>query len=254
MNRQVVLLYGVVCYAIFFGTFLYAIGFVGDLVVPRTIDSGGVESSTTTALIVNLVLLGIFAIPHSVMARPAFKKWWAKIVPEPMERSTYVLVSSIGLILMFIFWRPMTGEIWNVEAPVGAAVLQGLFFAGWLIVLGSTFVIDHFDLFGLRQSVLYWRGVEYSGKQFMTPGPYKFIRHPLYLGWLTAFWATPTMTTGHLLFSVGTTGYIFIAVVFEEKDLMDIFGDTYKDYRARTPMIIPGLKFGKGPKDAGKEV
>ncbi len=238
MKKNVFLLYGVVCYAIFFATFLYAIVFLGNFFEYKTIDSGEV-GSTTQAIIVNLVLLSLFAVPHSVMARPAFKKAWTKIVPEPIERSTYVLQSSLLLILLFWQWQPMMEVVWAVADQPVAYIFWALFAAGWGLVLLSTFLIDHFDLFGLRQPWLYWKGEEYTSKPFGTPGLYKYMRHPLYLGWFLAFWATPSMTTGHLLFAVVTTAYILVAIQLEEKDLVEHFGDDYVEYKKTTPMIFP---------------
>lgn len=237
MKRYSILIYGVICYAIFFGTFLYAAGFVGDIGVPKSIDSEPV-SSLGFALLVNLGLLGLFAIQHSVMARPAFKRWWTRIVPQPAERSTYVLFSSLALIALFALWQPMGGVIWNVEDPAGRIALYSLFIWGWSLVLVSTFLINHFDLFGLRQVWLYFRDREYSPLQFRTPGPYRWIRHPLYLGWLFAFWATPTMTVAHLVFALATTAYILIAIRFEERDLVDAHPE-YEAYRRQVPMLVP---------------
>lgn len=238
--RHVFLLYGIVCYAVFFGTFVYAFAFVGDIpIVPRTISAGGPESPVGTAILINVALLGLFGIQHSLMARPFFKKPFTRIVPTPIERSTYVLASSAVMILMFWQWRPMPEAVWAVEAPVGRYALFGLFGFGWLLVLYTTFLIDHFDLFGLRQVVLYWRGIEYTGKAFVTPSLYKYMRHPLYLGWLVAFWAHPVMTQSHLLFAMVTTAYIFFAIVLEERDLMEYLGEPYVVYRRTTSMIVP---------------
>ncbi|MDP6095157.1 MAG: isoprenylcysteine carboxylmethyltransferase family protein [Gammaproteobacteria bacterium] len=239
--RLLALVYGVVSYAIFFATFLYAIGFVGNILVPKSLDSGA-ETGLVSALIVNLVLLTIFALQHSIMARPGFKKAWTKLVPEPVERSTYVLFSSAALILLFAYWQPLGGTIWEVSNPTGVAVLYGLFGFGWALVLISTFLINHFDLFGLRQVWLYFRNTKYTDLPFGTPGPYKLIRHPLYLGWLFAFWCTPTMTVAHLLFAVVTTAYILVAIQFEEKDLKKFLGQAYVDYCKSVPMIIPFTK------------
>jgi methanethiol S-methyltransferase len=240
MRRLLVFAFGVVSYALFLGTFLYAVGWVGNLVVPRTIDSA-VAGPLWAALLINGGLLGVFAVQHSVMARPGFKRWWTQFVPVPMERSTYVLLSSLALLLLFWQWRPLGGIVWDVQSPVGRAVLYGLFGFGWLTVLVTTFLINHFDLFGLRQVWLYLRGKPYTHLSFKTPGPYRHVRHPLYVGWLTAFWATPTMSMAHLLFALGTTAYILIAIRYEERDLVDFHGDAYADYRRNVPMLVPGL-------------
>jgi len=239
--RLLALLYGVVCYCIFFGTFLYAIGFVGNIFVPKSLDSGP-ETGLLQAALINLGLLTIFALQHSIMARPGFKKTWSAIVAEPIERSTYVLFSSAALILLFAYWQPMGGIVWEVTNPTGRAVLYGMFGFGWLLVLFATFLINHFDLFGLRQVWLYFRNAEYTPLPFGTPGPYKLIRHPLYLGWLFAFWSTPTMTVAHLLFAIVTTAYILVAIQFEERDLKKFLGQAYVDYCKTVPMIIPFTK------------
>jgi protein-S-isoprenylcysteine O-methyltransferase Ste14 len=230
MHRIGVFVYGVLSYAAFFATFLYAIGFIGGFGVPRSIDSAA-EGAPGTAVLVDVLLLAVFALQHSVMARPAFKRWWTRIVPEPAERSTYVLASSLALLLLFWQWRPMGGVVWHVENALGQAVLYGLFAAGWLTVLVITFLINHFDLFGLRQVWFHLRGEPYRPLGFVTPGPYRLVRHPLYVGWLLAFWATPTMTAAHLLFAVMTTAYILIAIRFEERDLGEVYGEKYAEYR-----------------------
>jgi protein-S-isoprenylcysteine O-methyltransferase Ste14 len=241
MKRLTILTYGVVSYAIFFATFLYAIGFVGNFLVPTSLD-GEPAVPLGTALLINLTLLGAFAIQHSVMARPAFKRWWTRIVPKPAERSTYTLFSSLLLIALFALWEPMGGTVWNVEDTIGRAVLYGLFGMGWMIVLLSTFLINHFDLFGLRQVWLYFRGREYTPLKFDTPWLYRHVRHPLYVGWFFAFWATPTMSVAHLVFALATTGYILIAIQLEERDLIGEHGRRYEDYRREVPMLIPGTR------------
>ena len=240
IRRIGIFTYGVVSYAIFFATFLYAVGFVGGFVVPQTID-GPLEGSLAAALAIDLGLLALFALQHSVMARPAFKRWLTRFVPTSAERSTYVLASSVALLLLFAAWRPLGGVVWDVDTPVLRVAIQGIFAAGWAIVLGSTLAINHFDLFGLRQVWLQLRGRPYTALPFGTPGPYRFVRHPLYVGWFLAFWATPTMTVTHLVFALATTGYILIAIVFEERDLVHFFGRDYEEYRRRTPMFVPRL-------------
>ena len=237
-KRLSIFLYGVVSYAIFFVTYLYAIGFIGNFGVPRTLD-GTPTTGFALALMVNLGLLGLFAIQHSVMARPAFKRWFTRLVPASAERSTYVLLSSLCLIAVFALWQPLGGVVWNVTDATLRGVLWGCFAFGWLLVLVSTFLINHFDLFGLRQVWLQLLGRPYTDLAFGTPGPYRLVRHPLYAGWLFAFWATPTMTVSHLVFAIATTGYILIAIQFEERDLVAHHGKAYEDYRERVPMLIP---------------
>ena len=238
MNRILAFLYGVAAYLAFLVAILYAIGFVGNIVVPKTIDSG-VPGSTGLALVVNILLLGLFAVQHSAMARTGFKKWWTQYVPQPIERSTYVLISSLVLGLLYWLWQPMPAVVWNVENAVGAFVLWALYALGWVTVFASSFMIDHFDLFGLRQVTLYLGGKEYSSLPFKVPLLYRLVRHPLMLGLIVAFWATPTMTAGHLLFAAATTGYILIALQLEERDLLTIYGDAYRAYRERVAMLIP---------------
>ena len=237
-------IYGVLCYLIFFGTFLYAIGFIGDIGVPKSIDSGR-TAPLSEALMINAALLTLFAVQHSTMARPWFKKMWTRVIPQQVERSTYVLLSSLALILLFAMWQPIGGVIWKVQQSALRAVLYGVFATGFLVVLVSTFLINHFDLFGLRQVYLYLRGKKYTQLRFGTPILYRHVRHPLYLGWLLAFWATPTMTIAHLVFAIATTIYIFMAIQLEEKDLIDAYGDDYKRYKQQVPMIVP-VRLGKG--------
>jgi protein-S-isoprenylcysteine O-methyltransferase Ste14 len=243
LQRTTVLLYGVVSYAFFFATFCYSAAFVGDFLVPKTMDSASADSFGI-ALAINAGLLGLFAVQHSVMARPAFKRTLTRLVPEAAERSTYVLVSSLALILLFWQWRPMGGIIWQVDHPVGKILLHGGFAFGWLLVLVTTFLINHFDLFGLRQVWKHFRGLERRPLKFVTPGPYKLVRHPLYVGWLCAFWFTPTMTVAHLVFALATSAYILVAIQLEERDLVDVHGDDYIEYRKRTPMLVPALGSG----------
>jgi protein-S-isoprenylcysteine O-methyltransferase Ste14 len=238
LGRITAFIYGVLCYLVFFGTFLYAVGFMGNLIVPKSIDSGRQEP-LAVALLVDAGLLLVFAIQHSVMARQWFKRAWTRFIPEPVERSTYVLFSSLLLLLLFWQWRPLGGQVWNVENNVGRTALLTVFATGWLLVLISTFLINHFDLFGLRQVYYYLRGRHYSPVAFRTPALYRFVRHPLYLGWLLAFWSTPTMTAAHLFFAIVTTTYILVAIQFEERDMMRFYGEAYRSYRQQIPMIIP---------------
>lgn len=238
MNRVVAFVYGAVAYVLFLVAFLYAIGFVGNLVVPKSIDTGA-PGPFGQSLLINLGLLGLFAVQHSVMARQGFKAWWTKFVPRPIERSTFVLFTSLILLLIFFQWRPMPAVVWEVENTIGRQLLWALFWFGFGLVLVSTFVIDHFDLFGLRQVFLYLRGVGYRHPEFKVTTLYRVVRHPLLLGFMIAFWATPRMTVGHLVFAVATTAYMLIAIQLEERDLARIHGDAYERYRQEVPMVLP---------------
>ena len=238
MGRIAVFIYGVVTYVAFLVVFLYAFGFMSGLGVPKSIDDGQ-KGPVGQAIVINVLLLALFAVQHSVMARPAFKSWWTKIIPEPIERSTFVLMTNLVLGLLFWQWRPIPEVVWKVDHQVAYMVLRGLFFAGALIVLYSSFLIDHFDLFGLRQVYFYLRGREYAPPVFMVRSLYKWVRHPLMLGFMIAFWSAPTMTLGHLLFSLVTTVYIFVGIALEERDIGKQLGEEYQRYRQRTPMILP---------------
>ena len=237
-KRVAFFVYGVLCYAIFLATFLYAVGFIGGFFVPTTLD-GPASGPLSTGIAVDAALLALFAIQHSVMARKWFKERWTRVVPPELERSTYVLLSSLLLLLLFWQWRPLGGVVWSVENPIGRGVILALFAFGWALVLVSTFLINHFDLFGLRQVWLYLRGKPYTTLRFGTPGPYRLVRHPLYVGWFFAFWMTPVMTFAHLLFAIATAGYILIAIQFEERDLVREHGNAYEEYRRRVPMLLP---------------
>jgi len=241
MGGIAAVLYGAIVYILFLATFLYAIAFVGDLPVPKTIDSG-VDGPVVPALLVDVMLLGLFAVQHSVMARPAFKHWWTKIVPHAVERTTYVLFASAALLLLYWQWRPLPQPVWTVTDPAAVFILRTVFWLGFALVLVSTFLINHFELFGLRQVYARLRGRTLPPPVFRTPFLYKRIRHPIYLGFLMAFWATPAMTVGHLLFATGTTGYILIGIWLEERDLVALFGDQYRRYREQVWMLLPLAK------------
>lgn len=239
MNRLAALAYGAICYVVFLATFLYAVAFVAGVGVPKHIDSGA-SAGFATALVVDVALLLLFAVQHSTMARPAFKRWWTRFVPVPIERSTYVLASSLALIALFVFWQPIPDMIWSATSPAARIALYAISAAGWLIVLTATFMINHFELFGLRQEWLYHRHRAPLPQPFVVRALYRLVRHPLMLGFLIAFWATPTMTAGHLLFALATTGYIVIAVaLLEERDLVAHLGDEYRAYQRRVPMLLP---------------
>lgn len=241
MRKTFSFIYGVFCYLVFMFAFLYMIGFVGNLVVPKSIDTGS-QSTLTQSLMINLGLLGLFAIQHTVMARPSFKRWWSKIVPVQLERSTYVLAASLFLLLLYWQWRPMPDVIWSVDNPTGKAVLFSLFWLGWGTVLFSSFIINHFDLFGLRQVWFHLTNQDYQHVRFQTKSLYLYIRHPLMLGIIIGVWSTPHMTTGHLLFAASITAYILIGIQFEERTLVQFHGKEYENYRHRVPMLVPFLK------------
>ncbi len=241
LSRTIAFLYGVAAYAAFFVTFLYAVGFVDRLVVPKTIDTGD-ETPLAEAIIVNIALLAVFAIQHSAMARPQFKRWWTQFVPKSIERSTYVLLASLALALLLWQWQPIPAVVWQIGDPQIAAAVTGLSLAGWLFALTSTFLINHFELFGLHQVTSHLGGRPIPAPRFLTPLFYKFVRHPLYLGFIVAFWAAPTMTIGHMLFAAGTTAYIFVGIMLEERDLIDLFGDEYRRYKDRVSMLVPWRK------------
>jgi methanethiol S-methyltransferase len=238
MRRLLTIGYGAVAYLLFLAAFLYAIGFVGNLWVPRSVDHG-LSSPMGQALLINVVLLGVFAVQHSVMARPGFKKWWTRFVPPSIERSSYVVLSSAALILLYWQWRTMPAVIWDVRPQAARWALWALFWLGWATVFTGTFMINHFDLFGLRQVYLASRGKPYTDLGFQVRWLYRVVRHPIMLGFIIAFWATPTMTAGHLLFAVATTSYILIALQFEEHDLVAALGNEYRDYRRDVPMLLP---------------
>ena len=238
MPRVMVLVYGVVAYGIGMASLAYLAAWLGNVVVPRSIDSEP-SVSLTFALLINAGLFLLFGLQHSVMARPKFKAWWTQFVPEPIERSTYMLFSGVSLFLVMTLWQPIGITIWNVQQPLARGLLFGLYGLGWAILVGSTFVLNHFDLFGLRQVWLHFQGKPYTHLHFATPGPYRVVRHPLYVGWITLAWATPTMSLVHLVFALATTAYILIAIRYEERDLIAFHGTSYAEYRRRTPMLIP---------------
>jgi protein-S-isoprenylcysteine O-methyltransferase Ste14 len=241
MNRMLAFAYGVGCYVVFLGTFLLAIAFVGGITGPGIIDTNP-AGPLVPSLLIDVALLGLFAVQHSVMARPAFKRWWTKFVPDPIERSTFVLVASLLLLLMIWQWRPLPTVVWDTGGGVARMLLSGLCVVGWLTVLLGTFMIDHFDLFGLRQVWLYLKGKPSTPVEFRTLGLYAWVRHPIMLGFIVAFWAAPRMTAGHLLFAAMTTAYVLVAIQLEERDLTLLHGDTYKAYVQRAGMLLPRLR------------
>lgn len=249
MSKLLSLIYGIIAYVVFFVSFLYAIGFTGNIVVPKSIDSG-TETGLVGSLIVNLVLLGLFAVQHTIMARPGFKKWFTRYIPEAVERSTFVLAASLLLLLLFWQWRPLTGTIWHIENSIGSGVIWAVFCVGWLMVLYSTFLINHYDLFGLRQVFYHFGDRPYSHIDFVKTSLYQHVRHPIMVGFIIAFWATPHMTLGHLLFAVGTTGYIILGVHLEEKDLCRALGSDYREYQSEVPMLCPFTKRKNKQQDA----
>jgi protein-S-isoprenylcysteine O-methyltransferase Ste14 len=252
MKRILVFVYGLLCYLMFLAVFLYLMAFVGNFIVPKSLDSPA-QGPLWLALIVNTVLIAIFGLQHSIMARPAFKRWWTSYVPEATERSTFVLFSNLALMAMMYFWLPMGGALWSFESPIAKGVMYGLCICGWSMVLMSTFLINHFDLFGLRQVWLYLLGKPYTKLNFAVPILYRYVRHPLYLGFIMAFWSTPTMTLTHLLFAVSMTTYILIAIRFEERDLVEHHGQSYEEYRRRVPMIVPRLSRKSAVADVASE-
>lgn len=239
MRRIAYFSYGIMCYVMFLGVFLYSVGFIGNFFVPTALDADP-SGPVVPAVLMNLLLLTVFAVQHSVMARPWFKRWWTTFVPRPIERSTYVLFSNVAMILIFALWRPLGGTIWNVEGP-GRAVLFAMYGLGWLTVLYATLLVNHFDLFGLRQVWLYLQDKPYTQLPFREPSLYRHVRHPLYVGWMMVFWFTPTMTVSHLFFAAATTAYILVAIQFEERDLVRALPE-YGEYRQRVPMLVPSLK------------
>ncbi len=238
MNRILAFIYGVVCYLIALIAFIYSMGFIGNLILPKTLDSN-LDSSLIKGLLIDILLIGLFGIQHSLMARQSFKKWWTKIIPEPIERSTYVLMSGLTLLLLFWQWHSLGGIIWNIQNPIIYNIIYGIFALGWLIVFLSTLMINHFDLFGLRQVYLYWRGQEYENLGFRTPGFYKYSRHPIMFGFVIVFWAAPLMTISHLVFAMGTTIYVLVGIKLEEVDMISFYGNLYQEYRQQVSMLIP---------------
>ncbi len=261
MRKTAILFYGLLSYAFFLASFIYAVGFVGGFAVPKGIDDGS-QTSSVAAVLINLALLSLFAVQHSVMARPWFKRWWLRFVVPALERPTYVLLATTALALLMWQWRPLPENVWSVTNPGLAAALIALSLFGWLLVLLSTFMISHFELFGLKQVFVRFAGQSMPEAEFKTPGLYKLVRHPIYLGFIIAFWATPVMSQGHLLFAAATTAYILAGIMLEERDLIALFGDDYQRYRERVAMLLPLWRAGTPPQrnrasaptnDAGQE-
>lgn len=240
MSRIIIFLFGVLCYGLSLAVFVYAIGFFGGFLTPTTLDAAP-SAPFGRALGTDLLLLAVFAVQHSGMARPAFKRWWTRFVPEAAERSVYVLVSSLLMTAIFVFWQPLGGVVWQVQGANARLAIEALYLFGWMLLFYTTFLIDHFDLLGLKQVWRRLAGKSYHAPQFHTPSLYRLVRHPLYIGWLIIFWAAPTMTGAHLLFALATTVYILVAIRFEERDLVSAFGERYVEYRRRTPMLLPGF-------------
>jgi len=247
MKRAAILLYGIGSYAAGMASLVYMIGWLGNILIPRSMDSPA-TNSLGYAVIINLTVFLVFCVQHSLMARPAFKKWWTRIIPESTERRTYVLFSGLALFAVMLCWQPMGGDIWRVENQAIRCAIHPLYVVGWGILVGSTFALNHFDLFGLRQVWLQFRNRPYTHLEFATPGPYRLVRHPLYAGWLTLAWATPDITIAHLPFALGTTAYILVAIRWEERDLVEFHGELYEDYRQQTPMLVPKLGGGSEAK------
>jgi protein-S-isoprenylcysteine O-methyltransferase Ste14 len=246
MQRLGFFLFGVLAHVMFLAVFAYMAGFVGNFLVPKSIDSPVVAGSIWTAVAINLILLAAFTVPHSVMARPSFKKWWTQFVPQPVERSVYVFVSNLLMIALLVLWRPIDGVVFDVQHPAARAAMWSLFVIGWLLVPVASLMINHFDLFGTRQVWLNLQQRAYSNLPFRTPLLYRFVRHPLYVGWIIAFWATPTMTAGHLLFALAVTAYIMVAIPLEERNLSEHFRDQYIDYRRNVGGLIPRFASAEG--------
>ena len=244
IRRSLYFAYSIFCYATFLGVFLYSICFIGNFLVPNTLDSAP-SMSPLFAIAINLSLLTAFAIQHSLMARPTFKRWWTQFVPEPLERSTYVLFSNVAMIALFLFWQPIGGVVWEVQSGWLHGALYALYGLGWATVFYTTCLLNHFELFGIRQAYLYLRNRPYTKLPFNEPSLYKYVRHPLYVGWLMVFWFSPTMTSAHLLFALVTTAYILVAIQLEERNLQEALPE-YKNYRKRVPMLIP--RVGKSAK------